>query len=160
VPHATPTERTIQEGDVITIDMGCRYNGYTSDMTRTIFMKTIPEEMKSVYDLVLQSQEYAVNEIKEGASIKAINSGVENQFRFKGFGQIHALGHGVGLENHEFPYITMNNQTQILKENMVITIEPGIYIPGKFGIRIEDTVLVTKNGYEILTKSEKGYVVI
>ena len=159
IPHAMPTDRRIQAGDIITIDFGCRYQGYTSDMTRTIFVKSIPEQVKPIYDLVLQNQEYAVNEIKEGANIKAINNVVENSFKFKGFSQVHALGHGVGLENHELPFITLNNN-QILKENMVVTIEPGIYIPGKFGVRIEDTVLVTKDGSEILTQSEKGYVIV
>jgi Xaa-Pro aminopeptidase len=158
-PHAVPTDRKIDVGDVITLDFGCKYNGYCSDMTRTIFMGYIPEEAKKIYDLVLKNQLQAHKEMKEGANVKIVTKNVENDFKLNGYGLIHSLGHGVGLEIHEYPYVSSNIDFA-LKENMVVTNEPGIYIPGKFGVRIEDTVLIGKEYSENLTKSTKEYVVI
>lgn len=158
-PHATPTDRKIKETDIITIDMGCKYKGYCSDMTRTIFVGEVTEEMKFVYDLVLKNQKQTSDQYKDGANIRVLSKMVENDFRLHGFDLIHSIGHGLGLEIHEKPYITYNNDNN-LKENMVITNEPGIYLPGKFGVRIEDTVLITKFGCINLTKSEKNYIVI
>ena len=159
MPHAVPTDKKIESGDVITIDMGCKYEGYCSDMTRTIFIDKVPEEVKPVYDLVLKNQLSTIDECKEGANIKIISKLVESNFEYNNYMLIHALGHGVGLEIHELPNINSNSSSN-LKENMVITDEPGIYLPGKFGVRIEDTVLITKNGCITLTNSEKNYVVL
>ena len=158
-PHAVPGERKIQKNDIITIDMGCRVEGYCSDMTRTFFVGNIPEEAKKVYDLVLKNQIQTQEEFKDGASTRQLTKMVENDFKLNGYSLIHSLGHGVGLEIHEPPFI--NYKTDFtLKENMVITNEPGIYIPGKFGVRIEDTVQITKFGCMNLTKSEKNYIII
>ena len=159
MPHAVPTDKKIQDGDTITIDMGCKYDGYCSDMTRTIFMGYIPQEIKNIYDLVLKNQLSTLEEYKDGGNIKIISKLVENNFEFNKQMLVHALGHGVGLDIHEAPIIS-SKSAQVLKENMVITDEPGIYIPGKFGVRIEDTVLITKNGCITLTNSDKNYVVI
>ena len=158
-PHWKPSDRAVQTADPILIDMGCKYQGYFSDMTRTIFMGCILEEMKPVYDLVLKNQLYTIKEIKEYASIKTISQMVENDFRLYNYDLIHSLGHSIGLETHEMPYINSKNDT-FLKENMVIASEPGIYVPEKYGIRIEDTILVEKNGCTVLTKSPKNYVII
>lgn len=158
-PHAVPTDRKIQRQDIITIDMGCKINGYCSDMTRTIFVGEVPENMKEVYDLVLKNQEQALDDIHDGANTKQISKMVDNDFRLHNYDLIHALGHGVGLDIHESPVLGINSET-ILKENMVVTDEPGIYIPGQFGVRIEDTVLVNKATCEPLTKSPKKYVII
>ena len=158
-PHWKPSDRTVKMADPILIDMGCKYNGYCSDMTRTIFMGCILEEIKPIYDLVLKNLQDTEDEIREYASIKAISQMVENDFKLHKQNMIHALGHGVGMETHEIPYITQKNDT-FLKKNMVIADEPGIYIPGKYGIRIEDTILVDKNGKTILTKSPRKYTVI
>ena len=159
MPHAIPTERKIQEQDIITIDMGCKVNRYCSDMTRTFFVGNIPEEIKRVYDIVLKNQNQIIQQMRDGTSIRMLAKMVENDFRLKGYDLIHGLGHGVGMEIHESPYI--NGRTEaVLKENMVVTDEPGIYIPGKFGIRIEDTVQITKFGCISLTKSEKNYIII
>ena len=158
-PHWKPSDRAVQTADPILIDMGCKYQGYCSDMTRTIFMGCILEEMKPVYDLVLKNQLYTIKEIKEYASIKTISQMVENDFRLYNYDLIHSLGHSIGLETHEMPYINSKNDT-FLKENMVIASEPGIYVPEKYGIRIEDTILVEKNGCTVLTKSPKNYVII
>ena len=158
-PHWIPGDREVKMADPILIDMGCKYKGYSSDMTRMIFMGCILENIKKVYDLVLKNQENVNAQIREYASIKTMSQMVESDFKLNNYTTIHALGHGVGLETHERPYITPRNDT-FLKENMVIANEPGIYLPGNYGIRIEDTVLVTKNGSEVLTKSPKTYTVI
>lgn len=158
-PHWKPSDREVRMADPILIDMGCKYEGYCSDMTRTIFMGCILEEIKPVYDLVLKNQLQTINEIKEYASIKTISQMVENDFKLNNYNLIHSLGHSIGMETHEIPYINSKNDT-FLKDKMVIANEPGIYIAGKYGIRIEDTVLVDKNSCVTLTKSPKNYVII
>lgn len=158
-PHAVPTDREIKEKDIITIDMGCKVDGYCSDMTRTIFVGEPTEQMKKIYDLVLKNQEIALQEYKDGANARQITKMIESDFKINDFNLIHALGHGVGLEIHEAPFINSKNEA-VLKENMVVTDEPGIYLPGKFGIRIEDTVQITKNGCIKLTNSEKNYIIV
>ena len=155
-PHAVPTDRKIQKVDIITIDMGCKINGYCSDMTRTIFVGEVPKNMKDVYDLVLKNQEQVLDDMHDGASTKQISKMVDNDFRLHNYDLIHALGHGVGLDIHEGPVLSINSENT-LKENMIVTDEPGIYIPGQFGIRIEDTVLINKGTCEPLTKSNKKY---
>ena len=159
MPHAVPTDRKIEDGDPITIDMGCKYKGYCSDMTRTVFAGHIPQYMKPVYDLVLKNQLRVQEELKEGANIKLIAKSVESEFKLNGANMVHSLGHGVGLDIHEFPFMSTKHDF-ILRENMVVTDEPGIYIPTRFGVRIEDTVLITKYASQNLTLSEKGYVVV
>ena len=159
MPHAVPTDRKIQEQDIITIDMGCIVNGYCSDMTRTFFVGSVPDYVKPVYDLVLKNQVQTIEEMKDGESTRLLTKMVENDFKLNGYDLIHALGHGVGMEIHEAPYINYRTDTQ-LRENMVVTDEPGIYIAGKFGVRIEDTVQITKFGCISLTKSEKNYIII
>lgn len=158
-PHAVPTNRKIQNQDIITIDMGCKVNGYCSDMTRTIFVGKPTEEMKKVYDLVLNNQKFALTQYKEGCSTRQVTKMIENNFKLYGYDLVHALGHGVGLEVHEPPIISERNDA-MLRENMVVTDEPGIYIPGKFGVRIEDTVQIGKFGSTVLTNSDKNYVII
>ena len=158
-PHAIPTDKKIEAGDAITIDMGCKYKGYCSDMTRTIFAGYVPVQAQKIYDLVLKNELQTLKEYKEGASIRLISKMVENDFKLNGYSFMHSLGHGVGLEIHEIPYINGKNDNA-LKANMIITNEPGIYIPGAFGIRIEDTVLITKSGCINLTKSDKNYIIV
>ena len=158
-PHATPTNKKIDVGDVITLDFGCKYQGYCSDMTRTVFAGYVPENIKKVYDLVLKNQTQTLKEYKEGANTKVLSRMVEGDFKLHGYSLIHALGHGVGLDIHEMPIVSSKHDTK-LKENMVVTNEPGIYIPGKYGIRIEDTVLIGKEDCECLTKSSKNYIIV
>lgn len=158
-PHAVPTDKKIELGDVITIDFGCKYEGYCSDMTRTVFAGYIPEEVKEIYDLVLKNQLQTQEEYKEGANVKILARMVENDFKLNGYDLIHSLGHGVGLDIHEYPYIHGKNDF-VLKDKMVVTNEPGIYLPGKFGVRIEDTTLITKSGCINLTKSDKNYTIV
>lgn len=159
MPHAVPTDRKIEDGDPITIDMGCKYNGYCSDMTRTVFAGHVPQYMKPVYDLVLKNQLRVQEELKEGANLKLIAKSVESEFKLQGANMVHSLGHGVGLDIHEYPFMSTKHDF-LLKENMVVTDEPGIYIPTRFGVRIEDTVLITKYASQNLTMSDKNYVVV
>lgn len=158
-PHAVPTDKAIKDGDIITIDFGCKYNGYCSDMTRTIFVGYVKEEIKEVYNLVLKNQKQTLEQMYDGANTKILFKMVDNDFNIHRYELTHALGHGVGLDIHEEPSIGPKKEN-LLKENMIVTDEPGIYIPGKFGVRIEDTVLITKSGCETLTKSDKGYIII
>lgn len=159
MPHAVPTDKKIEAGDIITIDFGCIYKGYCSDMTRTIFVDYVKEEYKKVYDLVLKNQQLTLKEYAEGKNSKVVTNMVVNDFKVNNFDLVHGLGHGAGLEIHELPFVNSRVEN-ILKENMIVTDEPGIYIPGQFGVRIEDTVLVGKSEGEPLTKSDKGYVII
>lgn len=158
-PHAIPTDRKIEETDIITIDMGCKYNGYCSDMTRTIFVGKIEDEMKKVYNLVLKNQKQTIGEMHEGAICKNVAKMVINDFEINNYELIHGLGHSLGLEIHEIPNLNSKSEV-ILKQNMIITDEPGIYIPGRFGIRIEDTVIIGKSTGIPLTKSNKEIVII
>lgn len=158
MPHATPTNRKIESNDVILIDFGCKYEGYSSDMTRTIFVDGITDSEKKIYNLVLANQEKILREIREEANVRTLTMMVESDFKINGHTLDHALGHGVGLEVHELPYIGKKDFN--LKENMIITNEPGIYIPGIFGVRIEDTVLVGKKNCERLTKASREIRII
>ena len=126
---------------------------------RTVFAVFVPEYVKPVYDLVLKNQLLTTREMKDGANIRTISKMVEGDFKLNGFDLIHSLGHGVGLDIHELPYIN-SKVDKNLKEKMVVTNEPGIYIPDRFGIRIEDTILITKFGCECLTKSNRNYVIV
>ncbi len=128
-------------------------------MTRTIFVDFVQDSFKEIYDLVLDNQNMVLGEIKDGANIKTISKIFEGNFKINDYELVHALGHGVGLEVHECPVLSPKNE-RTLKTNMVITNEPGIYIPGRFGVRIEDTVLVKDNDCETLTKSNKNYCII
>ena len=128
-------------------------------MTRTIFMGCILEEIKPAYDLVLQNQETVLDLMRSNYNIKTLARTVDDSYKVNIYIMIHGLGHGVGLDIHEIPFINQKNES-FLKENMVVTNEPGIYFPGKYGIRIEDTVLITKTECIPLTKSKKGYIVI
>ena len=159
MPHAVPTDKKIEAGDPITIDMGCKYKGYCSDMTRTIFAGFIPQQIRPIYDMVLKNQIMVSECMKDGANIKNISKMLESNFKLNGFEMLHSLGHGVGLDIHEYPFFGRKVDFY-LKENMVVTDEPGIYIPNRFGVRIEDTILVSKYSAINLTKSDKNYVVV
>ncbi len=158
-PHAMVTDRTIKNGDAIVIDFGAKYKGYSSDMTRTIFVGKIEDEIKELYNFILACQKRASNKIKDGANGIEITEGLEKEFNARDYSLIHALGHGVGIDIHEIPILSYR-KNYILKENMIVTNEPGIYIPGKLGIRIEDTILVNKLKSEELTKSNKNLIII
>jgi len=152
-PHHIPTGRMLKRNDIVYIDLGCAYEGYSSDLTNTLFLGKINNYGRKIYDIVKEAHWRAINAIKAGAVCRDIDFAARNFIVKKGFGRnfIHSTGHGVGIDIHEGPAISPKSAT-VLKENMVFTVEPGIYIPGRFGVRIEDTVLVTKKGCEVLTK--------
>lgn len=160
LPHAKPTDRKIKRGDFIVIDFGIKYKGYCSDETCTFVFQELTEEQKNAYQLVKKAHDLAIDAVGAGIAAAEVDHCVRNFFgkKYERYFS-HGTGHGVGLEVHEAPRLAPGSR-DILEEQMVVTIEPGIYFPGQWGIRIEDTVLVKKNGCEKLTKMDKGLVVI
>ena len=162
MPHASVTGRIIKPGDVITMDFGCIYDGYCSDMTRTVVYKESKDkELMTVYNTVLSAQKRALNVIKPGVSCSVVDAAARDYIREASYGDYfgHGLGHSVGLYIHEEPRFSPSCNC-ILEPGMVITVEPGIYLPGRFGVRIEDLIVVTEDGYENLTHSPKELLVI
>ncbi len=158
LPHAVPTDRRIKEREPIIIDMGARLNGYCSDMTRTIFLGEPCEEFKEIYGIVKDAQTRAKEMIRAGISAREADNISRTYIKEKGFGKyfMHSLGHGVGIAIHEAPALSKRNRKK-LKKGMVITIEPGIYIPGKGGVRLEDMAVVKEDGVEIITSGKWFY---
>jgi len=161
MPHGVPSNNKVKKGDFITMDFGVEYNGYMSDMTRTVAFGSVSDEMKRVYNTVLSAQNAAFELMQEGIECNKIDAAARNIISDAGFGDYfgHALGHSLGLQIHESPNFSPKCP-QKLKEGMVLTVEPGIYIPEKFGVRIEDMVYITKNGFENLTKSNKTLIIL
>jgi Xaa-Pro aminopeptidase len=159
MPHAVATERVIQDGDIILLDFGAKLNGYCGDMSRTIFVGYIKEEYKKIYDIVLKAQTNAINNIQIGMMGKEADAIARNIIKEYGYDFGHSLGHGIGLEAHELPRLSPSYE-QFLEENMIFSVEPGIYIEGQFGVRIEDLVLLDKNGAKSLSNSNKNFVII
>ncbi|AFK22528.1 Xaa-Pro dipeptidase PepQ [Pyrococcus sp. ST04] len=159
LPHGVASDKRIEKGDLVVIDLGALYNHYNSDITRTIVVGSPNEKQKEIYEIVLEAQKKAVEAAKPGMTAKELDSIARDVIKEYGYGDyfIHSLGHGVGLEIHEWPRISQYDKT-VLKEGMVITIEPGIYIPKFGGVRIEDTVVITKNGARRLTKTERELI--
>lgn len=158
-PHAMPTERKIQQGDMLTLDFGCMVNGYCSDMTRTIGFGTLASEQKNVYNVCLEAQLHATRSAQAGLSGRELDAIARNSIDQYGYGACfgHSLGHGVGLDIHEQPNISAQSET-VLKPNMVFSIEPGIYCAGKYGVRIEDFGVLTENGYRPFVHSPKELI--
>lgn len=159
-PHHTPSTRKIRKGDVVIFDYGARYLGYCSDITRTVVVGSPSEEVKKVYEIVKEAQETAFQQVKEGITAGDIDSAARNVMAKYGYDKyfIHRTGHGLGIDVHEEPYISPGN-TKLLKEGMVFTIEPGIYLRGKFGIRIEDDVVVLNKKGVRLTEAERDLMI-
>ena len=162
MPHGVASDKKIEEDEFITIDFGCYYDGYVSDMTRTIYFgNNISDKHKEIYNTVLNAQLMGVNNIKSGMLTSEIDKIVRDYITEKGYGDKfgHGLGHGIGLEIHEAPALSPVTNT-VLEENMVVTVEPGIYVEGFGGVRIEDDVVITKSGCEILNKTSKELKII
>ena len=161
LPHGVPTNKKVELGDFITMDFGCVVNGYCSDMTRTIAVGRVNEKQTLIYNTVLKAQLAAIKTVKAGALCKDVDYSARNVIKEAGYGKCfgHSTGHSVGLEIHERPAFSPLDQT-VCQPGMVITVEPGIYLAGQFGVRIEDMVVVTKNGCEILTKSTKDLIIV
>lgn len=159
-PHAKPTDRKIKKGDFVVIDFGIKYKGYCSDETCTIAFGKLTGRQKNAYQTVKNAHDQAIACIKADVPASRIDQCVRSVFGKKYVRYfVHSTGHGVGLEVHEAPRLT-SNSTDILKANMIVTIEPGLYIPECWGIRIEDTVLVKENSCEKLTKMDKELIII
>ena len=156
LPHAVPGHREIQDGDFLIIDYGTMYRGYHSDETCTFAIRSVTKKQAAVYAIVKDAHDKAVDSVKAGISCRDIDGIARKYIGDAGYGEYfsHGTGHGVGLNVHEPPRLSEVSK-DILEEGMVITVEPGVYIPGLWGVRIEDTVLVEKDGCEILTKMPK-----
>ena len=160
LPHGTATEKLINVGEFVTMDYGAVYKGYHSDMTRTVCMGRADEKQRHVYSTVLKAQELGVSLVQPGASGKEVDRLVRQQIAEAGYGRYfgHGLGHSVGLEIHEEPRLSPSSTCEALAEYMLVTVEPGIYIPDWGGVRIEDAVVVKEGGCEILTHSPKELI--
>jgi len=161
-PHGRASNKKIARGEFVTMDFGAVYNGYNSDITRTICIGRADDRQRHIYNSLLKAQEFALTKIRIGAAGKAVDEAVRAELEKDGFAQFfnHGLGHGVGLEIHEEPRLSKTSTCEALKQNMIVTDEPGVYIPNFGGLRIEDTVLVTDGDAEPLTKCSKKLIEI
>jgi len=155
LPHGSRTPQTIRDGTIVMIDGGCKVEGYTSDITRTFVLGTPNDEMKKVFDIVYRAQTGALQTARPGLECQAVDAAARKVIVDAGYGPdyayfAHRLGHGMGMDGHEWPYLVRGN-TLPMQPNMMFSDEPGIYIPGKFGVRIEDDMHITADGAELLT---------
>jgi len=161
LPHAEPSDKKLEMGDFLTLDFGCVVNGYCSDMTRTVALGEPSALLREIYDITLEAQLMALDAIKPGLTGIEIDKIARDHITSKGYGNNfgHGLGHGVGINVHEAPSLSVRGNT-VLEPGMLVTVEPGIYIPGTGGVRIEDLVVVTEDGYENLVSSRKDLIQI
>lgn len=160
-PHGVPGARKIREGDFVTMDFGCIYEGYCSDMTRTVAVGRATDEMKKVYDIVLRAQEAGIRAARAGKAGRGIDAAARSLIENEGYGACfgHGFGHGLGIEVHEKPGASPS-ENELLPEGAVISAEPGIYLAGRFGVRIEDVLVLSREGCEDLTGSPKNLIVV
>ena len=159
MPHAIPTDKPIEKGDFVTMDFGCVYEGYCSDMTRTVVVGKADEKQKEIYEIVRRAQQNCLDHLRAGISGQEADGYAREVISDAGYGEYfgHGTGHSVGLVIHEEPRISPLDRT-ILRENMIETVEPGIYIPGFGGVRIEDMVVITADGYRNYAHSPKELI--
>ncbi len=156
LPHAVPSDNAFTEGDLVVFDFGVKVGGYCSDQTVTLSVGDISKEAQEVYQTVLAAQKAAISQVKAGVKLKKIDAAARNEIKSKGYGNRfgHGTGHGLGLNVHEAPVVGPRSN-QLVEKNMVFTIEPGIYLPGRFGVRLEDVVVVDDDGCSLLTTLSK-----
>jgi Xaa-Pro aminopeptidase len=161
LPHAIPSNKKVENGDFVTMDFGVLLDHYCSDMTRTIAVGRVSDKQKEVYNIVLKAQETALSQIKVGIATSYLDSVARDIINEAGYGEYfgHGLGHGVGLEIHEAPTLNQSS-VETIKADMLVTIEPGIYIPDGFGVRIEDLAIVGESDIIILTKVDKKLIIL
>lgn len=161
LPHGVATDKIIEKGDFITLDYGAYYQDYVSDITRTIAVGDPDPKLKEIYDIVYEAQKRGLKDLKPGMSGKEADALTRDYITEKGYGEYfgHSTGHGIGLEVHEGPNLSMKSQ-YILEPGMVVTVEPGIYVAGLGGVRIEDDTIITENGNERLTHSTKELIIL
>ncbi|WP_048602673.1 M24 family metallopeptidase [Rubeoparvulum massiliense] len=159
LPHGIPGSTPIEDGQFLLIDMGVRLNGYNSDITRTFMIGKANEKQKQVYHIVRQAEEQAIAAVRVGTTLAALDGVARETIRAAGYGDYftHRLGHGLGMETHEYPSVHGLNHSPVV-EGMVFTIEPGIYLPGWGGVRIEDDVVVQQSGAQVLTQFPKDLI--
>ena len=158
MPHATASNKVVEDGDLVKLDFGSIVDGYHSDMTRMVVIGKSTDKQKNIFNIVLEAQMKALNAVKPGVKCKILDKIARDFITEKCYGEnfLHGLGHGVGLDIHESPALTKNSE-DILEKGMVFTIEPGIYIKNFGGVRIEDLLFVTDDGWEIVSKTEKTF---
>lgn len=161
LPHGVATNKVIEKGDFVTLDFGALYNGYISDITRTVAVGEPSEKLVDMYNAVLASQLLALEKVGPGLTGVQADAIARDYLKEKGYGEAfgHSLGHGIGLEVHEGPGLSMRSNT-VLEPGMAVTIEPGVYLPGIGGVRIEDDILITETGNELLTHSSKELIIL
>ena len=161
LPHGIPSEKKVQKGEFLTMDFGCKYGGYCSDMTRTIAIGEPTEEMRKVYDTVLKAQLAGIAKAKAGVPGKEIHNAAAKVIEDAGYGAYfgHGFGHSVGIEIHESPNANGRDETP-MPVGAAVSAEPGIYLPGKFGVRIEDVLIYTEEGNVDITKSPKELIIL
>ena len=161
LPHARPSAKTIEKGELVVLDFGCFLDGYASDMTRTVAVGEPGEEARKVYDVVLEAQGRALEEAQAGLTSKTLDAAARDVIEKAGYGDYfsHSLGHGIGLQTHEWPSVSFRHDF-VLPEDAAVTIEPGIYLPEQFGVRIEDIVVLREDGCDNLTAAPKELVVL
>jgi len=161
LPHGRASEQAIAAGGFVVCDFGVILRGYCSDQTRTVWVGSAPEEAKRAYDAVKEAQQAAVDAVRPGVTVGEVDESARKVLRKAGLGRYftHSTGHGVGLEIHEAPRVA-SGQKEVLQPGMVITIEPGVYFPGKWGVRIEDMVAVTAGGRDQLTPTSKDFLAV
>ena len=161
MPHAVPGMRKVREGDFITMDFGCVYKGYCSDMTRTVALGRPSDEMRNVYDIVLQAQLAGIAAAKAGVAGAAIDGAARKVIQDAGYGAYfgHSFGHSLGIDIHEAPNAAPGNDKP-MPDGAVVSAEPGIYLPGKFGVRIEDVMILRSDGAQVITKAPKALLVL
>ena len=160
-PHAHPMHKPVELGEAITMDFGCLYEHYVSDMTRTIYLGHVSDEQAEIYNTVLKANQALIDQAKAGLGFRDFDKIPRDIIVEAGYGEYftHGIGHGIGLDIHEEPYFSQTS-TEVIKSSMVLTDEPGIYIEGKYGVRIEDDILITDKGCELLTLAPKELIVI
>jgi Xaa-Pro aminopeptidase len=161
LPHARPSDKIIRRGEMVVLDFGCRYCGYNSDLTRTVAVGKPSVEMKKIYHIVLEAQRKAIDIVQNGIAAHTVDAAARKYIQLAGKGRyfIHSLGHGLGINVHESIRLSALSTT-ILKTGNVVTIEPGIYIPGLGGVRIEDDIVIQENGCDVLTTSAKELIIV
>ena len=161
LPHGVPSEKPIQAGEFVTMDFGCKFGGYCSDMTRTVAVGHVTEEMETVYNTVLKAQLAGIAAAKAGVTGAAVDGAARRVIADAGYGPYfgHSFGHSVGVEIHENPNATPSN-SKPLPAGVVISVEPGIYLPGKLGVRIEDVIVITEQGCQNITLASKELLIL
>jgi Xaa-Pro aminopeptidase len=159
-PHHSPTDRTLERGDLVKVDFGALVDGYHADMTRTIVVGPAADWQRELHALVHEIQQDCRDQVRPGALPAQLDAHARGLVEDAGYDVAHGLGHGVGLEIHEAPFLVDRSPADTLVERVPVTVEPGIYLPGRGGVRIEDTVVVTADGAEPLTRSPRELLVI